>query len=126
MQRVHLGGARQAPARPENDEHDVAPGRGQVERLAVELGPPDRGSRLADQVEPLQSAGEIRLEGGTIGVLEEHIEGFPGDVIPAALDQPLIVGVAQAHHLVGRQLGAGPTVLGDVLRDGHGRVQAGQ
>ena len=93
-----LGGAGQAPARPEDDQHDVAFEVGQAHGLAVEVGSLDRRGGLADHVELVEAAGAERLDGGVVGLLEHQLKGLARHVELVALDQPLVIGVADGEQ----------------------------
>ena len=96
-----LGGIREAPARPEDDQDNLPFGIAESERLAVEVGSHDGRSRLTHQVDPFQTAGEKVFDGGTLGVFEDEPKGIARNRELVPLDQALVVGLADSDKIVG-------------------------
>ena len=86
--------ARDAPACPEYDEHDITLERGQVDWLTVQVRSLDGRSGFANHLELVEPGGTEALYGGIFRFFEQELKGVLGDVEPVSLEQPLVVRLA--------------------------------
>src|SRR5271165_579271 len=98
-----LGGIRKTPTCPEDDQDNFPFVISEVERLAVEVGSLDEGSRLTHQVDPLQTAFEKVFDGRALGLFEDKPKGITGNRELIPFHQALVVGLADSDEIVGRE-----------------------